>query len=285
MKSLFKLVLFALVLVVGGCNILGEEGDELSQTTEYEVAEFLPAPGQFVNEGYTATTMTEACAYAQERLENGLFVSLGGYGGYIVVRFKTPIQNSRGYNFGIYGNSHATSSEPGIVWVAQDTNGNGVADDEWFELYGSESDAAVRGYSITYACTDDETKISWCDSEGESGVIERNSAHKQNYFPAWVEEREYTLTGTLLADNAVWNEVKGEWDLLPLDWGYADNFSSIDRYDRGPNMFRISNARTSNGEPANLSHIDFVKVQSAVNAVHLPIGETSTEVCGFIRYM
>ena len=285
MKSLLKLALFALMLVLGSCNILGEEGDDPSQTAEFEVVEFLPAPGQFVNEDYTATTMTEACEYAQKSLEQRGLVSLGGFGGYIVVRFVEPIKNGGGYNFGIYGNSYATSSEPGIVWVAQDINGNGIADDEWFELYGSESDTALRGYSITYARTDDETKIAWRDSEGESGVIERNSAHKQNYFPAWVEEQEYTLTGTLLPDNAEWNEAKGEWDLLPLGWGYADNFSSIDCVERGLNLFRIANARTADGESVNLQYIDFVKVQSAVNAVHAPIGETSTEVSGFIRYM
>ena len=287
MSNLFKIALVALLLVWGSCNILGDDGgDETTQAGKFEVVEFLPAPGQFVNEDYTAKTMDEACKYAQERLENRYFVSLGGFGGYIVVRFAEPIKNNDGYDLGIYGNSHATSSEPGIVWVAQDVNGNGAADDEWFELYGSDSESAttLRNYSISYSRTEDETKISWCDSEGADGVIERNSAHKQDYFPQWVTEREYTLTGTLLPDNAVWNESIQEWDLLPLRWGYADNFSSMDSSERGLNLFNISNAHTANGELVNISQIDFVKVQSAVNVVHAPIGETSTEICGFVVY-
>lgn len=285
MTNFFKFALFALLPMVCSCNILGDDdGGGASQAPEFEVVEFLPAPGQFVNENYTATTMTEACSYAQESLENHRLVSLGGFGGYIVVRFTKPIENRGEYSFGIYGNPFATSSEPGIVWVAQDANGNGVADDEWFELYGSESEkeTTLRNHSITYSHTDDETKILWRDSEGGSGVIERNAAHKQNYFPAWVEEPEYTLTGTLLPDNAVMN---GEWELLPLEWGYADNFSSIDCLSQGLNIFRISDARTADGDMANLSQIDFVKVQSAINAVHTSIGETSTEVKGFVRYM
>jgi hypothetical protein len=284
MINFFKFELFALLLAMSSCNISEDiVSDEAPQSGEYEVVEFLPAPGQFVNEGYTATTMAEACAYAQGRFEERLFVSLGGFGGYIVVKFKTPIANSDNFNFGIYSNSFSTSSEPGIVWVAQDANGNGVADDEWFELCGSESgkETTVQNYSVTYSRTDDETKIAWCDSEGVSGIIERNNAHKQDYFPAWVESAEYTLTGTLLPDNAVWRD---EWELPPLGWGYADNFSTLDSSYRGPNMFRISNARTADGEAANLSHIDFVKVQTAMNVVHSSIGETSTEVSGFIVY-
>ena len=284
MINFFKFALFALLLAMSSCNISEDiVSDEASQSGEYEVVEFLPAPGQFVNEGYTATTMAEACAYAQGRFEERLFVSLGGFGGYIVVKFKTPIANSDNFNFGIYSNSFSTSSEPGIVWVAQDANGNGVADDEWFELCGSESgkETTVQNYSVTYSRTDDETKIAWRDSEGVSGIIERNNAHKQDYFPAWVESAEYTLTGTLLPDNAVWRD---EWELPPLGWGYADNFSALDSSYRGPNMFRISNARTADGEAVNLSHIDFVKVQTAMNVVHSSIGETSTEVSGFIVY-
>ena len=287
MINFFKFALGASLLWAVGCGQMGDDGDDAAASKEpgIEVVEYLPAPGQFVNDGYSATTMAEACEYAQGRLENRYFVSLGGFGGYIVVRFCEPLPNRDDYDFGIYGNSFGTSSEPGVVWVAQDANNNGVADDEWFELSGSESGktTTLQNYSMTYSRTDDATKIAWRDSEGNSGVIERNSAHTQDYFPAWVEGSEYTLTGTRLADNAVWHEVNQEWQLMPFEWGYVDNFSDIDRYDRCANLFDIENACTAEGRAANLSHIDFVKVQSATNAIHLAIGETSTEVAGFIR--
>ena len=288
MTKIFLFALAAFLFLVGGCTQFdGVNGDDAStEPIKFEVVEFTPAPGQFVNSGYTATTMTEACEYAQQRIENRYFVSLGGFGGYIVVKATKSIANSGGYDFGIYGNAFDGSSEPGVVWVSQDLNGNGLADDEWFELYGSvsENDTTLRNYSITYSRTDDETRISWRDSEGESGVIERNSAHKQDYFPKWISEREYTLLGTLLPDNGEWSEINQEWVLYSLDWGYVDNFSAIDRSDDRANRFRISDARTASGEAANLTHIDFIKVQSAVNAIHSAIGETSTEVSGFIAY-
>ena len=84
--------------------------------------------------------MAEACAYAEERLRSEAYVSLGGFGGYVVVGFDHSIDNKVGeYDFGITGNSFAGSSEPGIVWVMQDENGNGLPDDTWYELKGSET--------------------------------------------------------------------------------------------------------------------------------------------------
>ena len=292
MSKTFKFALVASLLVVGGCASFedgnGGGGKEPApKELEYEVVEFLPAPGQFVNEGYTATTMEEACAYAEERLKNGYFVSLGGFGGYIIVKFKTPIINSEGgYDFGIYGNSFDGSSEPGVVWVSQDANENGVADDEWFELRGSESgkESTLQNYAITYSRTDNETEIAWRDNKGESGTIERNAAHRQDYFPAWVTADEYTLSGTLLPDNSEWSEKNQEWVLHAFEWGYADNFSAIDLATDRANRFRISDACLTSGERANLPQIDFVKVQSATNEIHRAIGEVSTEVRGFVLY-
>ena len=291
MSKFFKFALVAALLVVGGCmSFEGGEGggeDATPKELEYEVVEFIPAPGQFINEGYSASTMAEACAYAEERFRNRYFVSLGGFGGFVVVKFKTPVVNSEGdYDFGIYSNAFSGSSEPGVVWVAYDANKNGVADDEWFELRGSESEKATTlyNYSITYSRTDDATNIAWRDSRGESGVIERNSMHQQDYFPAWVTENEYTLTGTLLPDNSEWSEKNQEWVLHAFEWGYADNYSATDLAADRANRFRISDAYTVNGEKANLPQIDFVKVQSATNVIHSVIGEVSTEVCGFISY-
>jgi hypothetical protein len=291
MINFFKFALVAALFVVGGCTQLDGgsdgKGEGMPEETKAVVVEYLPAPGQFVNEGYEATTMEEACEYAQGRLDKGYFVSLGGFGGYIVVRFDKPIRNScGGYDFGVYSNAFDGSSEPGVVWVAQDVNGNGVADDEWYELYGSESDKATsqQNYSITYSRTEGGERIAWRDNRGESGLIERNSQHRQDYFPRWVVGDEYTLEGRLLAANSEWSEINQEWVLRAYEWGYVDNYSLVDRGEDRANRLRISDARDASGEVVELDHIDFVKVQSATNKIHTAIGEVSTEVCGFVSY-
>ena len=95
MSKIFKFALVASLLVVVGCGEIGGDGDNAKPNeVVVEVVEYLPAPGQFVNEGYTATTIAEACAYAQNRLDNRYFVSLGGFGGYIVVKFSEPCPQS-----------------------------------------------------------------------------------------------------------------------------------------------------------------------------------------------
>ena len=71
-------------------------------------------------------------------------VSLGGWGGYITFGFDHPVENKDGYDLQILGNAFYMSgsteygsSEPGIVLVSRDENGNGLPDDKWFELKGS----------------------------------------------------------------------------------------------------------------------------------------------------
>lgn len=260
-----------------------------------KVFEFTAAPGQFVNENYTATTAADACAYAESRLKQKYYVSLGGFGGYIIVGFDHSIANTGDYDFAISGNSFDTSSEPGIVWVMQDENGNGEPDDTWYELAGSDSGSAetIRDYAVTYyRPSGSGMAVPWVDNRGNSGTIDYQKAfHRQEtYYPAWISADSYTLYGTCLKAR---NYQSGaDWVQPPYDWGYVDNFSSIDRLsdddnaeaNANPNHFKISNAVDFEGKPVKLEYIDFIKVQTGVNAKSGHLGELSTEVCDFYDY-
>ncbi len=257
------------------------------------VFEFLPAPGQFINESYTVTTMEEACAKAQRLLDTTSYISLGGFGGYIVVGFDHSIDNSEGaYDFAIYGNSFTNSSEPGIVYVMQDENGNGLPDDTWYELRGSETGKAgtLRNYAVTYyKPAAPGMDVQWVDNYGNKGIVSYlASFHSQPYYyPNWVTTASYTLRGTRLEARNYLDESNGQWVNPAYDWGYADNSGS----DVGDsenstgnvnlNYFKIENAMHLNGEPANLQYIDFIKVHTGVNASSGGLGEISTEVFKF----
>lgn len=259
-----------------------------------KVYEFLPAPGQFVNEYYTAANMEEACKYAEERMAQTAYVSLGGFGGYITVGFDHSIDNDGDWNIAVTGNAFDGSSEPGIIWVMQDENGNGMPDDTWYELKGSEYGKAEtdQDYAVTYyRPSAPGMSVSWRDNRGESGTVEYLGAfHKQDYYyPAWVESDTYILRGTCLKARNYDQSGNGTYWVNPhYDWGYADNFSPTDRltendnYNAAPadNHFKISNAVTFDGQPANLRYIDFVKIQVGVNAKSGWLGELSTEVFG-----
>lgn len=137
-------------LLLAACN----SGEEITTTQTDEpvarILEYTPAPGQFINEEARSggafdnvDTPEKACRYAAARFAENNWVSLGGWGGYLVAAFAEPVPNTGGYDLYVKGNAMNTSSEPGVVWVMQDANGNGMPDDTWYELKGSEYDNAA----------------------------------------------------------------------------------------------------------------------------------------------
>lgn len=269
-----------------------------------KVYQYMPGPGQFINDtsmgGFKGNETTEAAAiaYAEKRLHQELnstantFVSLGSFGGYIVVGFDHSIDSSSGdYDFVIRGNAFEGSSEPGIVYVMQDENGDGQPNDTWYELAGSDrlSIGTTVGYSVTYyRPTHDQMAVAWRDNQGNAGEVNYlPSYHKQaSYFPAWITADSYTLRGTRLKERVALEGSK--WIQAAFEWGYADNFSTVDRPSGSEsqaggitaNRFRISDAVYADGTPINLKYIDFVKVQTAGLANCGELGELSTEIFG-----
>ena len=116
---------------------------------------YLPAPGQFTNEGVTVGGWGDA--YTKDTKLKGMVgeiastgVSLGFFGGYVVFDMgKEGIKNDPSHPYGIdfivYGNAFWNNSEPGCIQVSKDGT-------EWFDIAGSlyYNDATVRNASITY---------------------------------------------------------------------------------------------------------------------------------------
>ena len=264
-----------------------------------KVYEYTPAPGQFINEvqmgGFTGneTTPEAAVKWAEERLKNRQWVSLGSFGGYIIVGFDHSVMNSRGnFDFAIQGNAFEGSSEPGIVWVSQDVNGNGLPDDVWYELRGSESGKPETKYQyeVTYfRPAGKQMAVQWVASDGRVGCVDYLiEFHRQDYYyPAWVSENSYTLTGTCL-DSRNRLVRPGFWENVGYDWGYADNYgndmlpggNTVDGSGQR-NGFKISEAVYADGKSIDLQYIDFVKVQCGVLTKSGWLGENSTEVFSF----
>lgn len=268
-----------------------------------EVFEYVPAPGQFIHlipevtDDMSREQVLEAAARQLVGDERPGMVSLGAFGGYIVFGFDHPIANVEGeYDFKIYGNAMKslgsgadTSAEPGIVMVSVDTNGNGIPDDEWFELRGSAHDNALANFTIRYtrpSQTETSENIAWTsnDPDSPSGIITLNDFHTQSYWPGWIDGDVIEFSGTRLPGNA--RNDNGTWVLSPFDWGYADNrpdFVNVNG-NMGPNPeapgFNIDNAVDADGNSVRLTAIDFVKVYTAVNQTCDFLGETSTEICG-----
>ena len=273
------------------------------------VLEFCPAPGQFVNEvpwWETGWSVDDITAEAADNIVGTSadpapgMISLGAFGGYVIFAFDHPVVNVAGeYDFKIYGNAVRSetaadggSSEPGIVMVSVDSNGNGLADDEWFELAGSEYNAATtrRKCKITYYRPDenkvaekepgqpfilDRTYIRWTSDNPDApeGYVARNSFHRHSYWPEWNDDDEMTFEGTLLANNSY--STGSDVVLRFLPWGYVDNLP--DDEDAG---FKIDWAVDADGNHVELTHVDFIKVYTAMNQLNGRLGESSTEIRG-----
>ena len=303
--SNYKVYLFILMTVfASSCNIddvitapdkdTNYRPQSESSSKQWSVVfEYTPAPGQFIGETKTGgfsgneKTAADAVTYAEMRLTKKSYVSLGGFGGYIVVGFDHSIDNVEGYDLAIQGNAFDGSSEPGIVWVMRDENGNGLPDDTWYELAGSETGKTetIQNYSVTYyRPTAPKKPVQWTDSEGNSGQIDYLAAYHQQeyYYPAWIEADSYTLTGTLLKARNYDKLGNGTmWVQPAYDWGYADNYSEQDWLPtyKAVNCFDISRAVDNQGSSVELEYIDFVKVVTACNTKSGWLGENSTEVC------
>ena len=264
-----------------------------------KVLAYRPAPGQFMNTSTTAYekgfSAEDVRRKAEEKLKDPYLclLSLGGFGGSIVVGFDHTVPNISGaYDFKIYGNASydsfgtltgalGGSSEPGIVLVSKDVNGNGLADDEWYELKGSEYDSkhTIKDYAITYhRPASPLSSVKWTDNQGNTGYVYRNETHTKNdYYPAWIEEDEMTFYGSRLKDNAV-NEPRSgmpeHWVGYCYAYGYADNHPN----DEKGALFKIDWAVDKEGRSVKLDGIDFVKIYTAVNQYCGWMGEISTEV-------
>ncbi len=276
-----------------------------AQTSPYihTVYEYSPAPGQFVNvlpEITAEDTKENVLKKVQNAIAgkaNGSAVSLGAWGGYIVVGFDHEVQNVHGeMDLKIYGNAMLNAAEPGVIMVAQDVNENGIPDDAWYELKGSEHDNQLThlDYEVVYYrpapnhtptphptqnLISDMQYIAWKAIDGQSGYLEKNTFHNQDYFPSWIKEDSIRLKGTRLPDNAFDPNGNGTFfSMKTYEWGYADNQPN----GKDESCVDIDWAVDEKGNPANLTSIDFVKVYTGVFQSNGWTGECSTEIAGMV---
>lgn len=267
-----------------------------------EILEYQPAPGQLIN-----TTAFGSPQAAQSIIgnSNGL-VSLGAYGGYIVVKMEEPIendpQNPFGVDFTIFGNAMPGWSEAAAVQVMKDENNNGMADDEWYILAGSDYffSSTLPEFQIDYFKPEQELgDVLWVDENQDSGFVFVNSIHQHSYYP----NEDYFPNINQSNQSYSGIKIQGLLDFsnpayvrsFERGFGYADNqprrnqpFDIPDNpytselENSGGDAFDISWARGENGERVYLNQIDFIKISTAMNHHAGHLGEISSEISGII---
>lgn len=266
-----------------------------------KVLDYLPAPGQYTNADFLGTP---SAANSLVGTNKGM-VSLGAFGGSITVYFAQGIQddpaNPYGVDFTVYGNPTLTWSEPGIIQVVKDENHNGIPDETWYEIAGSEHfwNTTTSSYEVTYQNNGLNVAgdIPWTDNQGGSGIVPENSFHQQPYYPKAdlfpkVAADKYTLKGTRL-NGPIDLSNPGMVNSFHKTFGYADNTPVLSLTEKLPDNPYTSVIEGSGGDaidiswavdpdkkPVKLDEIHFIRIYTGMNALAGWLGEISTEITG-----
>lgn len=270
------------------------------------VLSYDPAPGQFVQ---NSTFNIPAKALGPPGSDGGLsaasnlkVVTLGGFGGSIVLGFDAPIWanrfNPHHMDFIVYGNSFFVAGDPtrrfaelGVIEVSRDVNANGQADDPWFLIPGSSlpptasqstklwSAAALNPLWIPPGRSGTWTTIAYTlpSSLLASPILVNTSGTTQESVFGYADLMPTLLLGDTNADNII------DEPALDPDLFYTvpdDPFTiGVSPGSGGGSAIRIAWAvNSATGAAANLPSIDFVRISTSADITFGPLGEYSVEL-------
>lgn len=277
------------------------------------VVSYDPAPGQFVNHELLGDPTQAVGAPDGRGLVDGndaSVVTLGGFGGSIVLAFDAPVEDDPDNPFGldaiVFGNAFYAGGQANRHWaecatieIAADENGNGLADDPWYLIPGSHLEPPIAPSPQAW---DDNVAdpafppatASWIPA-GHAGTWATSAYRLPSMFDASVVQNP-------LGPNAVDEGISGYADYSPtLFLGDLDADDIVDDADTNPeefytypddpftvgvvagsgggDAFDIAWAvDPATGEPADLAEFDFIRFTNGVNAVNPVFGEKSPEI-------
>jgi hypothetical protein len=182
-------------------------------------------------------------------------------GSYITLRFDTPVTddpaNPMGLDAIVYGNTAWTGgdpyrkwTEPGLIEISEDVNGNGLADDPWYRIPGSR--------------------------DLNSGVL-----------PEGMANPDPPLAGNVLNPNTDGTEYDwGYCELTPTQKKYLDNYVRPDNpfetgltpRSGGGDAFDIAWAVDAAGDPAGITQFDFIRISAFIAMTNGPFGYITPEI-------
>lgn len=265
---------------------------EAYSTMISQVFEYKPAPGWRVGTsgvvpGTAADTkelMAEKCTKQFKQNDSSKAISLGDWGGYIIFGFDHAIINKPGLrDFKITSSTaKSNNTRPGVIMVSMDTNGNGLPDDEWYEIAGSEHMHVQTWHNISmtyYKPTVDTSTppqygdpyLQWNDSRGNTGWIlyKMPNMGAEAKYPMWYTNLNYpgsevsitfeglTKLRSTIVMNGMYPDQYSDANYNPFAYGYACN--QPDSNEKGT-AIDISWAVDKLGNYVELPAINFVKV-------------------------
>ncbi|HWR35316.1 MAG TPA: hypothetical protein VN622_05540 [Clostridia bacterium] len=271
---------------------------------------YLVAPSQYATgtsygsiSSDDANTLTPTPPAYVKTLASGGLVSIGGFGGYIVYEYSTPLvdspNNPYGVDFIVYGNAFVSGSgtwaEPGIVQVAENIGG------PWYTIAGSEHYSAtsepvpqiywkMNGTTVRYSLDDGST---WTDFKTNAAEWWPEYAAPENYG-ATSNHNDFTSHVPMFdADDLKFANLVKLADNVTYQFGYCDVHANgtVTRTAANPytatyqtavgDGIDLAWAVDSDGNPlTNLStrQFKYVRIYTGVLENAGAFGEVSTEV-------
>lgn len=256
------------------------------------VIHYAPAPGQFVSDpnfNNPLRALGPPTGGGTSAPNNESVVTLGGFGGYIVLGFDHTVRddplNPMGLDAIVFGNAYWVGGNPDRHWaecatieISRDVNGNGLADDPWYLIPGSHLSTPLE-----------RTARSWNDGTttyafelpavpfGAIVVVNPVAGTGNEGIFGYAEYTPTLFLGDLDGDNVV-----DDGGINPVDFYTVpdDPFESgIAPGSGGGDAFDIAWAvDPATGEPANLDGFDFLRISNPLHVVIPAIGEKSPEI-------
>jgi hypothetical protein len=281
------------------------------------VVAYNPAPGQRVN----TTGFNNPASALGAPLGGGTFtppdtqkiVTLGGFGGSIVLRFADPVLDDPCNPFGldavVFGNAYWVGSNPnrrfaeaGVIEISLDANANGLADDAWFLIPGShipvspppDSARESQQWDNNAGTSTPPSNIAWYPA-GLPGVFTTSTFALPALFDVQVLQNPLGLAATregifgytdcsptlLLGDTNADNTIDAPAITAGEFYTAPDNplAVGVTPGSGGGDAFDIAWAvDPATGQPANLPAFHFIRISVGVNFVAGALGEVSTEL-------
>ncbi|MBI1826759.1 MAG: hypothetical protein HY287_09620 [Planctomycetes bacterium] len=278
------------------------------------VLDYSPAPGQFVNNDVfndPDKALGPPTGGGTRQPNNTGVVTLGGFGGSIILGFDHPVKddplNPMGLDAIVFGNASFVAGDPQRRWaecatieISVDENHNGLPDDRWYLIPGSH--IMNPSQQFTLATWDDDVNdpahppadADWIPPE-ETGIWTtaafalpsatfamiplQNPGGSPNFDAIWgyADHTPTLLLGDTNADDVV------DDPLLTPEKFYThpdDPFTiGITPGSGGGDAFDIAWAVDEiTGEQARITQFNFIRITTAVNFVSPLFGEISAEI-------
>lgn len=283
------------------------------------VLSYTPAPGQFVNIAMfnnPARALGPPIGAGTITPDNTGVVTLGGFGGSLVLAFDHPVlddpRNAHGLDFIVFGNAFWSNGDPlsrfgeaAVIEISLDANANGLPDDPWFLIPGSHLTPPVARQTQDWdndpATATPPATLSWYPA-GAPSPMTTSAFGLPAAFETFILVNPRTDGGETFLGYGDLSPTLILGDLTGATGAPADNSLTdpednpavspvafytvpddpttvgIDPGSGGGDAFDIAHAvDPATGAPANLPGFDFIRLTNGVNFVGF-LGEVSPEI-------